>query len=97
MKKAVSVLMIVLMVVAFAGLAMAAEMSGTVKSVDAAKGMLMLSSGNMDVPVDCETGSMIKDVKVGDKVMVEYTEKGGKKVATKVTVEQAKPKAAVGC
>ena len=97
MKTAVSVLIVALLVFAVAGAAFAAEMSGEVKAVDAGKGMLKLSTGSMEVPFDCETGSMIMNIKVGDKVTVEYTEKNGKKVATKVTAEKAKPKAAVGC
>ncbi len=97
MRTAVSVLMVMFLVFAVAGAALAAEMSGEVKAVDAAKGMLKLSSGTMETAFDCETGSVVKDVKVGEKVTVEYTEKGGKKMATKVTPMKAKPKAAVGC
>ncbi len=97
MRRAVSVLMVVFLVFGFAGAVLAAEMSGEVKAVDAAKGMIKLSSGSMETAFDCETGSVVKDVKVGDKVTVEYTEKGGKKMATKVTPMKAKPKAAVGC
>jgi hypothetical protein len=97
MRSAASVLVVLFLVFAVAGAAFAAEMSGEVKAVDTAKGVLKLSSGTMEVPFDCETGSIIMHVKVGDKVTVEYTEKGGKKIATKVTPMAAKPKASVGC
>lgn len=77
-----------------AGAAFALEMSGTVSAVNAEKGMLTVKDEKVDVGFDCEIGSMIKDVKVGDKVTVQYEESGGKKKATKVTPMK---KAAVGC
>ncbi len=95
MKRATIVLLIGFIVVVFAGLALAAEMSGEVTAVDAAKGTLMLKSGTAEAGFDCETGSLIKDVKVGDIVTVEYKEEGGKKIVTKVSPK--KKKAAVGC
>ncbi len=97
MKRGIAVLMVTFLVLAFVGAAFAAEMSGEVKAVDAAKGVLKLSSGTVETAFDCETGSVVKDVKVGDKVTVEYMDHGGKKMATKVTPMKAKPKAAVGC
>lgn len=84
MKRATIVLLIGFIVVVFAGLALAAEMSGEVTAVDAANGTLSLKSGTVQASFDCETGSLIKDVKVGDQVTVEYKEKDGKKIATKV-------------
>jgi len=74
----------VLLVVAGVALAVEKEMSGEVTAVDAAKGTLTLKSGSVEAGFDCETGSLIKDVKVGDKVTVQYKEEGGKKKATKV-------------
>lgn len=74
----------VLLVVVGVALAAEKEMSGEVTAVDAAKGTLTLKSGSVDTGFDCETGSMIKDVKVGDHVTVQYKEEGGKKKATKV-------------
>ncbi len=85
MKRATIVLLIGFIVVVFAGLAVAAEMSGEVTAVDASAGKLTLKSGTVEASFDCETGSLIKDVKVGDMVSVEYKEEGGKKMATKVT------------
>jgi hypothetical protein len=74
----------------FIGVAVAKEMSGEVIAVDAAKGTLTLKSGTVEAPFDCETGSLIKDVKVGDQVKVKYKEKDGKKVVTKVTPKKMK-------
>ncbi len=92
MKRATIVLLIGFIVVVFAGLALAAEMSGEVTAVDAAKGTLTLKSGTVEASFDCEMGSLIKDVKVGDTVTVEYKEEGGKKIATKVTPMTMKKK-----
>jgi len=95
MKVATSFVLVVFVLFTFVGVALALEISGEVTAVDAAKGTLSLKSEKIETGFDCETGSLIKDVKVGDKVTVEYKEEGGKKKATKVT--QKKPKAAVGC
>jgi hypothetical protein len=91
MKTATSYLLVAIALFSFVGLAVAAEMSGEVTAVDAMKGVLTLKSGTVEVGFDCETGSLVKDVKVGDHVMVEYKEEGGKKVATKVTPMKIKP------
>jgi opacity protein-like surface antigen len=85
MKHATSVLFIAFVLLAFAGAALAAEMSGEVTAVDTAKGTLTLKSGTVAAAFDCETRSLIKDVKVGDKVTVQYKENGGKKITTKVS------------
>lgn len=85
MKRVLSFIAVVVVVLLVAGAAFAAEMSGKVTAVDAAKGTITLKSGSADVGFDCETGSLVKDVKVGDDVTVEYKEVGGKKKATKVT------------
>ena len=95
MKKATSFFLIGLVLLVFAGVALAAEMSGEVTAVDAAKGSLTLKSGTVSAGFDCETGSLIKDVKVGDKVTVQYKEEGGKKITTKVT--PVKKEAHTGC
>lgn len=85
MKRATSLLLIAFLLLGLVGVALAMEMSGEVTAVDAAKGTMTLTSGTVEAGFDCEEGSMLKDVKVGDKVTVEYTEEGGKKKATKVT------------
>jgi len=74
----------VLLVVAGVALAVEKEMSGEVTAVDVAKGTLTLKSGTVEAGFDCETGSLIKDVKVGDKITVQYKEEGGKKKAVKL-------------
>ena len=84
MKRVTIVLLIGFIIAVFAGLALAAQMSGEVTAVDAAKGTLTLKSGTVEAAFDCETGSLIKDVKVGDMVTVEYKEDGGKKTVTKI-------------
>jgi hypothetical protein len=95
MKQATSVSLIFFMLLVFAGVALAEELSGEVTAVDVAKGTLTLKTGTVAAGFDCETGSLIKDVKVGDKVTVQYKEEGGKKITTKVT--PIKKKAPVGC
>lgn len=85
MRRATSLFLVTFVLLTFAGVALAAEVSGEVTAVDIAKGTLTLKSGTLTANFDCETGSLIKDVKVGDQVTVEYTEEGGKKIATKVT------------
>jgi len=98
MKKSVMLFFLVaLILVAFAGAALALEMTGKVTAVDTVKGTMTIQNEKVEVGFDCETGSMIKDVKVGDMVKVEYKEVGGKKKATSVTPAAAKKKAAVGC
>ena len=94
MKRAISLFLIVFVLLTFVGVALAAEMSGEVTAVDAAKGSLTLKSGSVEAGYDCEVGSLIKDVKVGDQVTVQYKEEGGKKIATKVTPKKKPP---VGC
>jgi len=74
----------VLLIVVGVALAVEKEMSGEVIAVDVAKGTLTLKSGSVEAGFDCETGSLIKDVKVGDKLTVQYKEEGGKKKATKL-------------
>jgi len=93
MKVATSFLVVAFVLLTFLGMAVAKEMSGEVIAVDASKGTLTLKSGTVQAGFDCEQGSLIKDVKVGDNVTVEYKETGGKKIATKVT---PKKKAAGG-
>ena len=85
MKRSMSLFLFVIVLLTFVGAALAAEMSGEVIAVDSAKGSLTLKSGTVEVGYDCEVGSLIKDVKVGDQVTVQYKEEGGKKKATQVT------------
>ena len=95
MKRAAPVVLIAFVLLTFVGAALAGEMSGEVTAVDTAKGTLTLKSGSVTAGFDCETGSLIKEVKAGDKVTVQYKEEGGKKIATKVT--PMKKQVSVGC
>jgi hypothetical protein len=97
MKRGMSLFLIVFVLLTVVGVALAAEMSGEVTAVDSAKGSLTLKSGEVSVGYDCEVGSLIKDVKVGDHVTVQYKEEGGKKIATQVTPMKMKKKGNVGC
>jgi hypothetical protein len=93
-KSGVIMVLVAVILLVVAGAAFALEMTGTVTAVDAAKGTLSVKGEKVDVGFDCETGSMVSNVKVGDKVTVTYEEKAGKKKATKVAPVK---KAAVGC
>ncbi len=95
MKGSRIVILIVVLLLAFAGAAFASEMSGTVTAVNADKATFSLKSQTIDAGFDCEIGSLMKGMKVGDQVTVEYKEEGGKKKATKIT--PMKPKPQVGC
>jgi len=95
MKQAVSVFFIAFVLLAIVGAARAEEMSGEAASVDGAKGTLILKSGAGAVVFDCETKSLCKEVKAGDKVTVQYQEEGGKKISTKIAL--MKKKAPAGC
>jgi len=95
MKGARIVVLIAAVLIVFVGAAFANEMSGTVTAVNVEKATLTLKSQTIEAGFDCETGSLIRGVKVGDQVTVEYNEDGGKKTATKVT--PMKPKPQVGC
>lgn len=85
MKRAALLFFTAFVLLALAGAVLAAEMTGEVTAVDAVKGSLTLTSGAVEAGFDCEAVSLIKDVKVGDRVTVQYKEQGGKKIATKVT------------
>jgi len=98
MKKTVVMVVLVAACLVAAGAAFAAEMSGTVTAIDAAKNSLSVKGEKMDAAFDCETGSLLTGIKVGDKVAVQYDEAGGKKKATKITpMKPAAKKPAVGC
>ena len=76
------------------GVAMAAEMEGTIQSVDASGKQIMLSDGTTLV---CDDGTSImvegkegklEDLKEGAKVKASYDEKDGKNVAATVEVSE---------
>ncbi len=97
MKKMVVMVILVVACLALAGAAFAAEMMGTVTAVDAAKNSITDKGEKMEAAFDCETGSLLTGIKVGDKVDVKYEEVGGKKRATAISPMKKAPKAAVGC
>ena len=72
MKREMSLFLIVFVLLTFVGVAIAAEMSGEVTAVNVAKGTLTLKTGTVEAGFDCEAGSLIKEVKVGDQVTVQY-------------------------
>ncbi len=93
-KRGVILVLVAVILMVVAGVAFAMEMSGTVSAVDTAKGTMTIKNEKVDVGFDCEEGSLMKDVKVGEMVTVQYNEVNGKKKVTKIT---PKKKAAVGC
>ena len=95
MKSAGSVILITFVLLTFVGAARAAEMFGEVVAVDSTKDTLTLKNGAVTAVFDGEAGSVIKELKTGDKVTVQYKEVGGKKVATKVA--PLKKQVSVGC
>jgi len=84
-KRTMSLFLIVFVLLTFVGVALAAEMSGVVTAVDIEKSTITLESGKINVSFDCEIGSLLKGINVGDTVKLKYTEEGGKKLATSVT------------
>ena len=84
MKVSTFVLVVAVVLLTFVGVALAGEMSGTVTAVNAEKNTITLKSQTMDVSYDCEDGTLLKGVKVGDEVTVEYKGQAGKKMATKI-------------
>jgi Cu/Ag efflux protein CusF len=97
MKKMVVILILVAACLAAAGAAFALEMSGTVTAVDTAKNTLTLKGEKVEAGFDCETGTLLTGIKVGDQVTVQYDEVGQKKRATKITPMKQTKKAPVGC
>jgi hypothetical protein len=97
MKKKAIVLILVAAFLTVAGAAYAMDMSGTISAVDAAKNTFTIKGEKMEAAFDCETGTILKDVKVGDKVTVQYNEVGGKKKASKISPMTSSKKAPVGC
>ena len=96
MKGTVLFLLVVAALLLLAGGAFANEMSGTITAIDTQHNTLTLKSETMNAGFDCETGSLLKGLKVGDQVTIQYSEEGGKKKATKITPMMMK-KAPVGC
>jgi Cu/Ag efflux protein CusF len=77
----------------WAGLSIAADLDGTVQSVDPAAKEISLDSGQKLVVDDSTTITMqgkdgkLEDLQAGAKVKASYEEKDGKNVASKIEVE----------
>ena len=65
-KSGVILVLVAVLLLVVAGAAFALELSGTVSAVDNEKQTLTVKDAKVDVGFDCETGSLMKDVKVGD-------------------------------
>ena len=99
MKKAAAVLAVVVLVVSLASLAFAGDMKGTVKSVDAKAGSIVLTGmDGKDVTLKAEKSCDLGKVKAGDKVEASIEKDMVKSIkAAAPAAPAAKPKAAVGC
>jgi len=69
------------MLVAAASLANAADMTGTIKSIDAAKDAITLDSGKV---LSLPASAKIASFKVGEKVKITYTESNNQMDVTAV-------------
>lgn len=94
MKKIAVILAVVVLAVSMVSLSFAAEtMKGTIKSVDAKAGSVVLSADGKDVTLKADKSVDLGKLKAGDKVEASVE----KDVLKSVKAEAAKPKAAVGC
>lgn len=92
MKKVAAVLAVVVLVVSLVSLVFAADMKkGTVKSVDAKAGTMVLTVDGADMTLKADKGVDLGKVKAGDKVEASVEKDVVKEV------KAAKKKAAVGC
>ncbi|MDA8099183.1 MAG: copper-binding protein [Nitrospiraceae bacterium] len=94
MKKLSVVLVAVLSLCLIASLAFAGAKMGTVKSVDAAKGSIVITCDGKDEALKAGHGVDLSKVKAGDKV--EFAADKDTVTSLKAAAA-AKPKAAVGC
>ena len=69
---------------AFAGAAAAQEMSVTIKSYDPTKRVIVVEDGTS---YTIEEGVTVSQLKAGSKAKLMITEKGGKKIVTKVITD----------
>ncbi len=98
MKKLSIVLVVVLSLCLVASLAFANAKMGTVKSVDAAKGAVVITCDGKDEALKADKGVDLSKVKAGDKVEFMAEKDMVKSIkAAGAAAPAAKPKAAVGC
>ncbi len=64
------------------------QISGDVSAIDAAAKTITVKGKKAEITITADE-KMLKDVKVGDKVTVKYTEQDGKNVAKSITVKPA--------
>jgi hypothetical protein len=93
MKKVSAVLAVVVLVVSLVSLAFAGTKMGTVKSVDAKAGTIVLTMDGKDETLKADKSVDLSKCKAGDKVEVSVE----KDVVKSIKAAAAKPKAAVGC
>ena len=91
MKKIASAAAVVVLVVSMVSFAFAETKKGTVKSVDATAGSVVLTVDGKDTTLKADKSVDLGKLKAGDKVEADV-EKDMLK-----SVKAAKPKAAVGC
>jgi Cu/Ag efflux protein CusF len=98
MKKISVVLAVVVLVVSLVSLAIAAEMTkGTIKSVDAKAGMVMLTVDGKDMHLTADKSVDLSGLKAGDKVEASLENHMIKSIKAEAAAPKAKPKASVGC
>jgi hypothetical protein len=97
MKKIAVVLAVVVLVASLMSLAVAAEMKmGTIKSVDAKAGMVVLTVDGKDMTLKADKSVDLSKCKAGDKVEASIDHDMLKSMKAEAA-PKAKPKAAVGC
>ena len=95
MKKVFAILAVVVLVVSLASLAFAADTKmGTIKSVDAKAGTIVLTIDGKDATLKADKSVDLSKCKAGDKVEVSVEKDMVKSIKAAAA---AKPKAAVGC
>lgn len=105
MKKVLSIVLSILLVISIAGMAIAKEkvkvkqITGEVAAVDAAAKSLTVKGKKAEVVISTDEKTAVKagkekkslsDVKVGDKVTVKYSEVDGKNIAKSIEIKPAK-------
>ncbi len=78
------VLLVAAVMLTVVGSALATDLTGVVTAVNMEKSTITIAAEKMNVSFDCETGSLLKGINVGDTVKVQYSEENGKKLATTV-------------
>ena len=72
------------LVLSFAGVALADEATGKIKSVDKEKGTVVVTVDGKDVTFMTGTGVQINTLKAGDEVTVTFKKDGEKLTASKI-------------